>query len=272
MRPIGRIFNRENQPNQDHSILTPTARVARTEKVAAPETQTGRTRPNGRIVNHEIQAGPDYSIMIPSASAAGKAERSDPETQAVKSLPASRSFNNQAQSSPIIRSSGRQIESSPHTAIALSVPSIVGKPDEKLKKKKKEYLEAQDSPGDRGLQRNALLLFAKKKALMQSMASVQDAQSPEPRLTPIKNDRQNDPDATVYPIISRHDEVPHRDKRMDIFSDRSSSESFSSIKVNIGRIEVRAAGKQSTHPPSHQKPAATSKSGLTLDDYLKRPR
>jgi hypothetical protein len=148
----------------------------------------------------------------------------------------------------------------------------VGKPDELLKKKKKEYLEGPDSPADPELQGNALLLSAKKEALIQSKASVQDALSLEPRLTQIKTDRQNNHEASVDAVFFRHDEVQQRDKRMDIFSDRSSSESFSSIKVNIGRIEVRAAGKESSHQPSHQKPAAASKSGLTLDDYLKRPR
>ncbi|MDD4652744.1 MAG: hypothetical protein PHQ34_10995 [Methanothrix sp.] len=273
VRPIGRIVNHENQASPDHRILIPTVEVERAEKTAAAaETKTEQTRPIGQIIDRENQTSLNHNILIPSASESGKAERTESETQAIKSLPANRPFNNPAQPSLIIRSSGRQIESSPQTAIALSVPSIVGKADELLKKNKKEYLEGPDSPADRELQRYALLLSAKKESLMQSKASAQDALSPEPRPTPIKADRQNYHEASVGTIFSRHNEVLQRDKRMDIFSDRSSSESFSSIKVNIGRIEVRAAGKQSIPPPSHQKPATTSKPGLTLDDYLKRPR
>jgi len=272
MQPTGIIVDRRIQLNPDQGILTTSAGVTRSQKIAAQETEIGRMQPTGRIANRRIQLKSDPRILISSASAAETAKRAEPEPQSSQFLPAGRPFNNLVEPSPIIRSSGGQTESGPQAAIALSVPAIVRKPDKKLKKEKIDYLQVGDSPADRGLQRNALLLSAKKEALMQSRASVQDALSPKSRRSPTKTDRKNDQKSAVYPIISRHDEVLNRDKRMDVSSGRSSSESFSSIKVNIGRIEVRAAGKESTHPPSHQKPAATSKSGLSLDDYLKRPR
>jgi hypothetical protein len=107
---------------------------------------------------------------------------------------------------------------------------------------------------------------------MQSIVSIQNALSPKSTQSPAKTDRRKDLDATVEPIFAEQKETWFIDRRKDAFREKSSSGSNSSIKVNIGRVEVRAAASASTPPPPPQKAVSTSRSGLSLDDYLKRRR
>ncbi|MDD4447304.1 MAG: hypothetical protein PHN61_06465, partial [Methanothrix sp.] len=72
-------------------------------------------------------------------------------------------------------------------------------------------------------------------------------------------------------IIAPQNEIWFMDQRKDVFQEKSPPRSTSTIKVNIGRFEVRAAAPAQAPPPP-KKTVSTSRSGLSLDDYLKRPR
>jgi hypothetical protein len=137
---------------------------------------------------------------------------------------------------------------------------------------KRGYLEVAAFPVDRSSHRNALRLSDEDDGLMQSMVYAQNVGSPKSTPSPTKPDRRKDPDVTVQPIFTEQKETWFMDRRKDAFYEKSSSGSNSSIKVNIGRVEVRAATPKPSPPPSPQKAVSTSRSGLSLDDYLKRRR
>jgi hypothetical protein len=231
--------------------------VKRTE----PKTQTDLTRPISGISDLQTQSSHDALLSPPLPARADRlVKRTEPKTQTDLLRPISESSDLQTQSS--------------HDAVSSPpLPTIADRPEERAMMGKRGSLEiAAFSAADRGSHRNALRLSDEDDGLMQSIVSIQNALSPKSTPSPTKIDRRIEPDVIVAPIFAEQKEIRFMDRRKDAFSEKSSSGSNSSIKVNIGRVEVRAAKSAPTPLPSPPKAVSTSRSGLSLDDYLKRRR
>ncbi len=229
-------------------------RVKRTEQGI----QIGLSHSISQISDRQIQSSPDAMPSSPLPGSADKvSKRAGLKTQ-------------NSQSRPIGRGSDRQIQSSPDAMTILPVPLISISPDERRIMGKRGNLEAADSAEHRS-HKNSLRLSDEDDGLMQSLASAQKARLSISTQSPAKTIRSKDPDVTVETIIAPQKEIWFMDQSKDAFREKSPPRSNSSIKVNIGRIEVRAAAPAQAPPPP-QKVVSTSKSGLSLDDYLKRRR
>jgi hypothetical protein len=133
----------------------------------------------------------------------------------------------------------------------------------------REDLEAMAFPAQWNSHRNALRLSQDDNGLMQSTISAQNAIHQKKGPVSAGTDRRSDHDLIVKPSFVERKEIWTVDRRIDVFSEKPSSASNSSIKVNIGRIEVHAAAPKPVLP---QKVNSKLRSGLSLDDYLKRRR
>jgi len=257
-RPISRSSDLQTQSNHDAVPFPPLpARADRLVKRSDPGAQVDQSRPISRISDLQIQSNHD---SVPSPQFSERVDRlvkrSDPGAQV-------------DQSRPINRSSDLQTQSNNDAMISLPLPARADMPGERVMMGKQGYLEVSAFPANRDSHRNALRSSDEDDGLMQSMLSAQNALSPKSTQSTPRTYRSKEPDMTVQPIFTEQKETWFMDRRMNAFSEKSPSVSNSSIKVNIGRVEVRAAAP--TPPPTKQA-ASTSRSGLSLDDYLKRRR
>ncbi len=257
--PVSLISDHQTQSIPDAMLASSVSSLAdRRVKRTEQGIQIGLSHSISQISDRQIQSSPDAMPSSPLPGSADKvSKRAGLKTQ-------------NSQSRPIGRGSDRQIQSSPDAMTILPVPLISISPDERRIMGKRGNLEAADSAEHRS-HKNSLRLSDEDDGLMQSLASAQKARLSISTQSPAKTIRSKDPDVTVETIIAPQKEIWFMDQSKDAFREKSPPRSNSSIKVNIGRIEVRAAAPAQAPPPP-QKVVSTSKSGLSLDDYLKRRR
>jgi len=258
-QPVSRISDHQTQSIPDAMLASSVSSLAdRRVKRTEQGIQIGLSHSISQISDRQNQSSPDAMPSSPLPGSADKvSKRAGLKTQ-------------NSQSRPIGRGSDRQIQSSPDAMTILPVPLISISPDERRIMGKRGNLEAADSAEHRS-HKNSLRLSDEDDGLMQSLASAQKARLSISTQSPAKTIRSKDPDVTVETIIAPQKEIWFMDQSKDAFREKSRPRSNSSIKVNIGRIEVRAAAPAQAPPPP-QKVVSTSRSGLSLDDYLKRRR